>query len=184
MSLAPITLTFTLYVVFWGMLRVFTLMPASFPKLAKLLCLYRCPLFLCYTLVLSLLLLGVGFRFSLTSFWGCLKPVSHAFICFIGSFKPSMMRSNRLLIYPLTELFKIWWMNHYGSFFSCCFVGVCVIPKEVIQISERFLPTLRGLWWATGFFFRKSSLCFSCSLFPSFIGWLFNYLSSSMSYFG
>lgn len=107
MPLAPIILVFTLSMAFQGMLSVFTFMPTSFPRLAKLLYFCRCPILLCCTLVLSLLLLEVSFRLRLVSFWGCLKLISRAFICFIGSFKPSKMKSNKFFVYPLTELLKI-----------------------------------------------------------------------------
>jgi hypothetical protein len=44
----------------------------------------------------------------------------------------------------------------HGFFSSCCHVGVCAIFEEVIQVIERFLLTLRGLWWAINFFFKKN----------------------------
>jgi hypothetical protein len=31
-------------------------------------------------------------------------------------------------------------------FFSCCHIGVCVILVEGVQINERFLRILGGLW--------------------------------------
>jgi hypothetical protein len=102
-----ITLISTFHAVFLSMSRVFIFMLTSYPRLAKLLCLCRCPPFLCYTLVLSFLLFGVGFAFSLASFWGCLRLILHALVCFIGSFEPSRMRLSRLFTYPLTELLKI-----------------------------------------------------------------------------
>jgi hypothetical protein len=40
-----------------------------------------------------------------------LKFISHAFVCFIRSFKPSKMGSRRVFIYPLTELFEIQQMS-------------------------------------------------------------------------
>jgi hypothetical protein len=76
-------------------------------RLTKLFCLCKCPLLLCYTLVLSSLLLGVGFGLNLTSFWGCLTPISCVFICFIGSLEPSRMRLGKLFAYPLIELLEI-----------------------------------------------------------------------------
>ncbi len=125
---------------------MFIFISTSPPKLIKLLCLCRCLSFLCYTLVLSLLLLEVGFKPSLTSIWGCLKFILCALICFIGSFEPFKMKSNRLFTYLLIELLEIQRMNQYGSFSSCCHVSVCVIFEEVIQVNEKFLLTLRGLW--------------------------------------
>jgi len=65
-----------------------TLLLTSFPRLIKLFFLYNYPLFLCFSLVLFLLLLGVGFGLSLVPFWGCLSFVFCAFICFIRSLKP------------------------------------------------------------------------------------------------
>jgi hypothetical protein len=92
-----------------GMSRVFTFMLALSPRLAKWFYFCKCLPFLYYTLVLSLLLFGVSFGFSVTSFWGCLKLVSCAFVCFLGSFEPSRTRSNKLFAYPLTKLCKIQW---------------------------------------------------------------------------
>jgi hypothetical protein len=103
MPLAPIALAFTLHAASQGMSKVFTLVLESSPRLAGLLCFYKCLLILCYTLVLSLLFLGVGFKFNLVSFWGCLRPISHAFVCFIRSFEPSRTRSNMLFIYRLIK---------------------------------------------------------------------------------
>jgi len=140
------------------MSRVFTLMQASLPMLARLFYLCKCLPHLCYTLVLSLLLFGVGFRLNLTSFWGCLRLVSHALICFIRFFKPFRMMSNMVFIYPFTKLLKIQSMSQHGSFSSYCHIGVCVILKEVGQISERFLLALRGLWQVIGLVFRRSFL--------------------------
>lgn len=102
-----IALAFTFHATFQSMSRMLILMLASYPRLAKLFCLYRCPPLLCYTLVLSFLLLGVGFGFSLASFWGCLRLISCALVCFIGSFEPSRMKLGRLFACPLTELLKI-----------------------------------------------------------------------------
>ncbi len=82
MSHVPIALAFTLQVASRGMSIVLTFMLALSPRLAKLLCLYKSLPFLCYTLVLSPLLLGVSFRLILVSFSGCLKFISHALNCF------------------------------------------------------------------------------------------------------
>jgi hypothetical protein len=76
------------------------------PHVVGLFFLCRRPPFMCFSLILFLLLLGVGFRHNLTPFWGCLSFISHVFVCFIRSFKPSKMKSCRLVVYPLTELPK------------------------------------------------------------------------------
>jgi hypothetical protein len=68
------------------------------------------------------------------------------------------MKSGILFIYPFTELFKSQSMNQRGSFSSYCHIGVCIILKEVIQVSKRFLLTLRGSWRVIDLFFRKSLL--------------------------
>jgi hypothetical protein len=83
------------------------LMPTSSPRLIRLLCLCRCHLLLCYTLVLFPLFFGVDFKLSLISFWGCLKLILCAFDCFIGTFEPSMTRLDMLFTYLLTKLFEI-----------------------------------------------------------------------------
>jgi hypothetical protein len=93
------------------MSRVVTLLLASFPKQAMLFYLCRCPPLLCLSLVVFLLLLGVGFELSLTPFWGCLKFVLHALIYFIRSFKPSMTKLGKFFAYPLTELLETQWMS-------------------------------------------------------------------------
>jgi len=88
------------------MLRVFTFLLVSFPKLTKLFYLCKCPPLLCFSLVLFLMLLGVGFMLSLVPFWGCLSLILRAFVCFIRSFEPSRVRSDKLFTYPLIELFN------------------------------------------------------------------------------
>jgi hypothetical protein len=90
---------------------VFTLLLASFPRLAMLFYLFKCPPLLHFSLVLFLLLIGVGFELNLTPFWGCLSFVLYALICFIGSFKLSRMRLNKLFAYLLTKLFETRQMN-------------------------------------------------------------------------
>ncbi len=80
------------------------LLLALFPRLVKLFFLCKRPPFLCFFLVLFFLLFGVGFKFSLTPFWGYLSFVSYAFVCFIGSLKPFRTRLDKLFIYPLTKL--------------------------------------------------------------------------------
>ncbi len=111
---------------------MFTLLLTLFPRLVRLFYLYRCPPFQCSSLVLFLLFIGVGFKFILIPFWGCLSLVSHAHICFIGSFEPFKTRSDNLFAYLLTELFKTLQMNYRGFFSSCCPIGVCVIFEEII----------------------------------------------------
>jgi hypothetical protein len=103
-----------------------------------------------------LLLLGVSFKLNLASFWGCLRLILHVFICFIGSIKPFRMWLGKLLVYPLPKFFKIRWTNQHAYFSFCYHVGVCAVLEEVIQVSKRFLPTLRGLWWMIGFLFNRS----------------------------
>jgi hypothetical protein len=111
---------------------MFTLLLTLFPRLVRLFYLYRCPPFQCFSLVLFLLFIGVGFKFILIPFWGCLSLVLHAHICFIGSFEPSKTRLGKLFAYLLTKLFKTLQMNYHGFFSSCCPIGVCAIFKEVI----------------------------------------------------
>jgi hypothetical protein len=86
---------------------VLTFLLASFFKLVKLFYLCKCPFFLCFSLVLFFLFIGVGLRLSLISFWGYLNFISHALVCFIRTFKPSRMRLGKLFVYPSTELFEI-----------------------------------------------------------------------------
>ncbi len=129
-----------------SMSRMLSLMLASSPKLTKMFCLCMCSPLMCSTLVLSPLLLGVGFELNIVSFWGCLKFILHALMCVIVSFKPSRTKSGKLFAYPSIELLKIRWTNQHSSFFSCCHIGVYTIIEEVVQVSKRFLPTLKGLW--------------------------------------
>jgi hypothetical protein len=151
-------IAFSLHAAFRSMSRMFTLTLTSYPRLTKLFCLCKCLPFLCYTLVLSPLFLGVSFKLSLVSLWGCLRIIFRGLVCFIGSLEPFKMNSSRFFAYPLTKLFKIKWTNQHGSFFSCCHIGACAILEEVVQISERFLPALRGLWWMTNLLFRRNPL--------------------------
>ncbi len=85
---------------------MFTFLLTLFPILIRLFYFYMCIFLLCFFKILSLLLLRVGFEFSLTPFWGYLSFVSCAFVCFIKSFEPSMTRSGKLFIYLLTKLFE------------------------------------------------------------------------------
>ncbi len=107
MSLVHIALAFTFQVASQSMSKVLTHIPTSSPKLASLFCFCRRPPLLCYTLVLSLLFLGVGFNLNLISFWGCLKLILCALVCFIGPFEPFKMRLENLFVYPLTKSLEI-----------------------------------------------------------------------------
>jgi hypothetical protein len=180
MPLILIVPTFTLQAIFWGMSRVFTFMLTSCLKLANLLCLCMCFSFICYTFVLSFLLLKVHFGLSLVSFWGCLKLISWALICFIKSFEPFRTRLGKAFRLPLTKLFEIQWIDQHGSFSSYCHVGVCTIFEEVIQVSKRFLFALRSLWWMIGLILGGILLCLKCSSFPLFFGQIFNHPSLLM----
>jgi hypothetical protein len=88
-----------------------TLLLASFSKLTMSFHLCKCPPFLCFSLVLFLLLFGVGFKFNLVPVWGCLNLISHPLVYFIKSFEPFRTRSNRLFTYLLTELLETHWTN-------------------------------------------------------------------------
>ncbi len=83
-------------------------------------------------------------------------------MCVIGSFKPSKTKSNKLFVYPLTKLLKIQWMNQHSSFSSCCHVGVYIIIEEVVQVSNRFLHALEGLWYAINLLFKSLQEESSC----------------------
>jgi len=90
-----------------GLSKHVTLMPTSSPKLTKLLCLCKCPsLPLCYTLVISPLLLGVGYGFNLISFWGLFEA---RFMCphLFHNYEPSNTKSNKLFTYLLIKLLEI-----------------------------------------------------------------------------
>jgi hypothetical protein len=80
------------------------IMPASSPKLVKMLCFHKCPFFLCSTMVLSPLLLRVDFGFSSVLFWGCLRLILCVFYCFIEYLKPSRMRLNMFFCLPLDQI--------------------------------------------------------------------------------
>lgn len=69
------------------------------------------------------------------------------------------MTSSKFFAYPLTKLFKIQWMNQHGSFSSSCYINVCVILKEVVQVNEKILLALKSLWQTIGVFFQKESYC-------------------------
>jgi hypothetical protein len=153
------------------MLRVLTFMSTLYLMFCRLFCLCRCPPFLCYTLVLSFLLLGVDFGLSLTSFYNCSKFVSRVFDRFIGSFKPSKTSSSKFFAYPLTRLFEIQWMGQHGSFSSYCHIGVCIIFEEVVQFNERFMLILRGLWRAIDLLFKRNPLMHRVLLIPT-IHWI------------
>ncbi len=110
-GLVLIVMAFPFYVTSWSMLRVLIFLLASFPRLVRLFYLCSCLPFVCFSLVLFLLLIKVGFGFSLAPIWGHLNFDLRALICFIGTFKPSRMRLGRLFAYPLTELLKTQWMS-------------------------------------------------------------------------
>ncbi len=102
--LVLIVLVFIVQMAFRGMSRMLTFLLALFPKLAKLFFLCKQPPLLCFSLVIFLLLIGVGFGPNLVPSWGCLNLVSCAFICFIGSFEPFRTSSSRLFVNSLTKL--------------------------------------------------------------------------------
>jgi hypothetical protein len=83
------------------MSRVFTFLLASFSRLARLFYFWKNLPLLCFSLVLFLVLFGLGFNFNLATFWGYLSLILRAFVCFIGSLQPSKTKSNMLFIYPL-----------------------------------------------------------------------------------
>jgi hypothetical protein len=173
-------LAFTLQGAFWGMSKVLTFMPTSFPKLAKLLCLCKCLPLLCYTLILSLLLIGVQFGLNLVSFWGCLKLVLCAFICFIKSLKPSKTRSSRFFAYPLTNAWDL--MDESTRFLFLLLSHWCLhytqrnrsSQWEVFAHLKRFMASN----WSS---LQKKVLSYlMCSLFPQLSGRFFNHSSSLM----
>jgi hypothetical protein len=104
-----------------------------------------------------------------------LNLVSHAFVCFIRSLKPSRMRLGRFFIYPLTELLEIQQTNEHGSFSFCCHVGVCNILEEVVQVNERFLLVSRGFWWWLILFSIGVFTCLMCILFSPLMGRFFGH---------
>ncbi len=169
---------------FRSMSRVLTFMQSSPPRLTRLFYLCKCLTHLCYTLVLSFLLFGVSFELNLTSFRSCLKFILHALICFIRFLKPFRMRSGMFFIYPFTRLFKIQSMNQHGSFSSYFHIVVCIIPKEVVQVSERFLLTLRGSWRMIGLFLRRSLIVPHVLPIPTVHWTIIRPPSSPMSNFG
>ncbi len=137
------------------MSRMLTFLLALFPKLAKLFFLWKQPPLLCFSLVIFLLLIGVGFGPNLVPSWGCLNLVSCAFICFIGSFEPFRTSSSRLFVNSLTKLSNTWWTSWHGTYSSCCCVSVCTIFEVVIHANGRFLLALRGFWRVTSLPFRS-----------------------------
>ncbi len=86
-------------------------MSVSLPKLVRLFLYLQVLILLVLHLGSIPLVFWVGFKFNLVSFWGCLKFVSHAFVCFIGSFESFKTRLGKLFVYPLIELFEIQWMS-------------------------------------------------------------------------
>jgi len=107
MPLVHIALAFTFQVPYQGMSRVLTFMPTLSLGLINLFYLCKCLPFMCYPLVLSLLLHGVNSGLNLGSFRNCLKLVFPTLDYFVESLKPSRMRSSKLSTYPLTELLEI-----------------------------------------------------------------------------
>jgi hypothetical protein len=101
-----IILASTFEAAFWGMSKVLTFLLTSFLELAKLFYLCRCPPLLCFSLVLFLLLIRVGFGLNLTPLLGYLSFILCAFVCFIKSLEPSRMRSSKLFTNPLIELLE------------------------------------------------------------------------------
>jgi hypothetical protein len=96
-----------------------------------------------------------------------LRHILHAFMCAIGSLKPSKTKSGKLFTYPLTKLLKIRWTNQHNSLSSCCHVGVYIIIEEVVQVSKRFLPASEGLWYAISLLFKRSPLVFHMLPIPT-----------------
>ncbi len=126
-----IVLAFTLEKASQGMSRMFTLLLASFPKRARSFYLCKHSPLMCFSLVLFLLLLGVGFGLNLTPFWGYLSLGLCAFIYFIGSLKPSKTIKQPFHL-PLDQIVHDP-TNELAWFFSSYYpIGVCVLLEEVI----------------------------------------------------
>jgi len=160
MPLVHIVLAFTFQAVFQGILRMFILMATSSLSLNRLFCFCMCLSLLCYILVLSLLLL------SLVSFWGCLWLISYVFDCFIRSFKSSKTRLNRLFTYPLTKLFKIWWMGQHDSFLYVATLVFMLYSRRSFKSTKGLCPPYEVYGMQLVFSSKKVLSCFTCPLFP------------------
>ncbi len=138
-------------------------MVVLFPRLAKLFCLCKCLPFLCYSLILSPLLLEAGFGLSLASFWGYLKFVSCALDYSIGSFEPSRTASSRFFTFFLIELFK-----SNGRINMVLFLLVAMLVFALY--SKRSFRLAKGLWQAISLLFKRNILVLQMVFFSSLIG--------------
>ncbi len=155
---------------------MFTLLLTSFPRLIKLFYFCRCPPFLCFSLILFLLLLQVGFKPNLTPWRGCLSFLLHVLICFIKSLEPSKMRLGRLFTYPLTKLLE----THNGQ--------INMVPFPLIASLVFVLYLRRSFKSMKGFCLfhevygkqlvfssERVFMCILCASFSPFMGRFFNH---------
>jgi hypothetical protein len=166
MPFAPIVLAFTFQATFWDMSKVPTFMLALSPRLAILLCLYRCPPLLCSTLVLSPLLFGVNFRFNLASYWDCLRLVSRAFDFFIDPLSHPAQSQTSFSFTPWPNCSR---SNGRISVIPSPFVATLLVFTLYLRRSSnqwevyvRLKKFMVGDWS----FFQEESSCASCA-FPS-----------------
>ncbi len=134
------------------MSKVFTFLLTLFPKLAMLFYFCKCPFFLCFSFVLFLLLIGVGFKLNLIPFWGCLSFVLCAFVCFIGSFEPFRTRLSMLslTLWPnCSELDKR--INMVPFLLVATLVFVLYLKRSL-----KSTKCLCLLWWVIDLILKKS----------------------------
>jgi hypothetical protein len=157
------------------MSRMVTLLLALFPRLAMLFFLCRRPPLMWFSLVLFLLLLGVGFGPNLAPSWGCLNLISHVLICFVRSFKPSRTRLGRLFAYPLIELPNTQWTNYHGTYFSCCALVFVLYLRWSFKSTRGFCLFQEVFGRRLVFPLEGVFTCLLCTPFSPLMGRLFDH---------
>lgn len=159
-------------------------MLASFPKLARLFFLCKYPLFPCFSLVLFLLLLGVGFDLNLVPFWGYLSWVSRAFVCVSQEFLSHPGQGQTCFLLTL-------WLNcskfdkqiSMVPFLPIAMLVFVLYLKRLFKLTKGFCLPQEVYGRRLIFSSRGVFTCFMCALFSPLMGRFFNLSLSSMFIF-
>jgi hypothetical protein len=144
----------------------------------------KCLPLLCFSPVLFLLLIGVGFGLNLIPFWGCLSLVFCAFVYFIGSLKPSKMRSARLFVYtPWSNCLRFDRQINMVPFPLVALLLFVIYSRRLFRLMRSFysLREVNGRWLV--FFSRGVFMCPMCALFSPLMGRFFDHSFSLLSNF-
>jgi hypothetical protein len=144
----------------------------------------RCLPLLCFSLVLFLLLIGVGFGLNLVPFWGYLSLVFCAFVYFIGSLKPSRMKSTMLFVYtPWSNFLRLDRQVNMVPFPQVALLVFVIYSRRLFKLMRSFYSPqeVNGGWLV--FFSGGVFMCLMCTLFSPLMGRFFDHSFSLLSNF-